>query len=77
MGIWKAMIIRMNKQSNYQWKAGGQDGECCVEERSTQKRMKVYTIKESAKSRLRSTDGDWGVPNLGYRAQMGIEEYRY
>jgi len=36
----------------------GQDGECCVEMRSTQKVMEEHRMKKRAKSRLRSSDWD-------------------
>jgi hypothetical protein len=39
-------------------KRGGPDREYCVEKRSTQKVLKECRMKKSAKSRLRSTDGD-------------------
>ena len=40
----------------------GQDGECCVEKRNTQKVMVEHRMKRSTKSRLRSADGDCGAP---------------
>jgi len=58
MGVWKAMIIQMNKGSTHQGKEKGQNAECCVENRSTQKVLQEHRMKKSAKSRLSSTDGD-------------------
>jgi len=39
-------------------KRGGPNGEYCVEKRSIQKVLKERRMKKSAKSRLRSTNGD-------------------
>jgi len=39
-------------------KRGAPDGECCVEKRSTLKVLKERRMKKSAKSRLRSADGN-------------------
>jgi len=58
-------------------KRAGPDGECCVEKRSTQKVLKEHGMKKSAKSRVRSTNGDWGAPNLAWGAPTGIEESPY
>jgi len=58
MNIGKAMIIRMKNGSNHQGHEKGQDGECCVEKRSTQKVLKECRIKMSARSRLRNTHRD-------------------
>jgi len=77
MGVWKLTIIQIKNGSNHQGKKEGQDGECCVEKRSTQKVLKEGRMKRSAKSRLRSADRDCRAPNLGWGAPTGIEERPY
>jgi len=58
-------------------KGGLPDGECYLEKWSTQNVMEERRMKRNTKSRLRSADWDWGVPNLGWGAPMGIEERPY
>jgi hypothetical protein len=48
-----------------QRKQRGSDGECSVEKKSTQKVLKERRMTRSAKSMLRSADGDWRAPYLG------------
>lgn len=50
------MIVRLKMGSNNQQKEEGQDGKCCVEERSKQTVWKERRMKKIAKSRLRSAD---------------------
>jgi len=71
------MIIPMKKESNHQGKEEGQDSEYCVEKSSTQKVLKERRMKKSSKSKLKSANVDWGAPNLGWIALMGIEEHPY
>jgi len=53
-------------------KRGAPDGECCVEKRSTKKVLKEHRMKKSAKSRLRSANGDWGAPVLAEERRKGV-----
>jgi len=48
----------MKNGSNHKGIEEGQNGEYCVEKRSTKKVLKEHRIKKSSKSRLRSADGD-------------------
>jgi len=52
------MIIQMKKGSNHQRKEEGRDREFCVEKRRTQKVFKEHRMKQSAKSTVRSANGD-------------------
>ena len=44
---------------------------CWVEKRGTQKVLKECRMKKSAKSRLRSADGDCGVPICAEKHRKG------
>ena len=73
-GHWKGNDYSDEKGELPPGKKEGQDGECCVEKRSTQRVMQEHRMKRSTKSRLRSADRDWGLPKRGWGGkECGIQ----